>query len=71
LEILEQTTSYIPVSASGDEKVDISVYEHIKQSTAIGSALFEYLTENEKIKEQESIYHSPDEFYKEKSILLY
>ncbi len=71
LEILEQTTSYIPVSASGDEKVDISVYEHIKQSISIGSALFEYLTENEKVKEQESIYHSPDEFYKEKSILLY
>lgn len=71
LEMLERTTSYIPVSGSGDEKVDISVYEHIKQSIAIGSALFEYLTENEKIKEQESIYHSPDEFYKEKSILLY
>ena len=71
LEMLERTTSYIPVSGSGDEKVDISVYEHIKQSIAIGSSLFEYLTENEKIKEQESIYHSPEEFYKEKSILLY
>lgn len=71
LEMLERTTSYIPVSGSGDEKVDISVYEHIKQSIAIGSALFEYLTENDKVKEQESIYHSPDEFYKEKSILLY
>lgn len=71
LEMLERTTSYIPVSASGDEKVDISVYEHIKQSIAIGSSLYEYLTENEKVKEQESIYHSPEEFYKEKSILLY
>lgn len=71
LEMLERTTSYIPVSASVDEKVDISVYEHIKQSIAIGSSLFEYLTENEKVKEQESIYHSPEEFYKEKSILLY
>lgn len=71
LETLERTTSYIPVSGSGDEKVDISVYEHIKQSIAIGSSLFEYLTENEKVKEQESIYHSPEEFYKEKSILLY
>lgn len=71
LEMLERTTSYIPVSGSGDEKVDISVYEHIKQSIAIGSSLFEYLTENEKVKEQESIYHSPEEFYKEKSILLY
>lgn len=71
LEMIERTTSYIPVSASVDEKVDISVYEHIKQSIAIGSSLFEYLTENEKVKEQESIYHSPEEFYKEKSILLY
>lgn len=71
LEMLERTTSYIPVSASVDEKVDISVYEHIKQSIAIGSSLYEYLTENDRIKEQEKLYHSPEEFYKEKSILLY
>ena len=71
LEILEQTTSYIPVSGSGDEKVDISVYEHIKQSIAIGSSLFEYFMENDRLEEQEKLYHSPDEFYKEKSILLY
>lgn len=71
LETLERTTSYMPISGSSDEKVDISVYEHIKQSIAIVSSLFEYLTENEKVKEQESIYHSPEEFYKEKSILLY
>lgn len=71
LETLERTTSYIPVSASVDEKVDISVYEHIKQSIAIGSSLYEYLTENDRIKDQEKIYCSPEEFYKEKSILLY
>lgn len=71
LEMLERTTSYIPVSGSGDEKVDISVYEHIKQSIAVGSSLYEYLTENERIKDQEKLYHSPEEFYKEKSILLY
>jgi len=71
LETLERTTSYIPVSGSGDEKVDISVYEHIKQSIAIGSSLYEYLTENDRIKDQEKLYHSPEEFYKEKSILLY
>ena len=71
LEMLERTTSYIPVSGSGDEKVDISVYEHIKQSIAVGSSLYEYLTENDRIKDQEKLYHSPEEFYKEKSILLY
>ena len=71
LEILEQTMSYIPVSGVKDEKIDISVYEHIKQSIAIGSSLFEYLTENERSQEQEKIYSNPEEFYKEKSILLY
>lgn len=71
LEMLERTTSYIPVSGSGDEKVDISVYEHIKQSIAIGSSLYEYLIENDRTKEQEKLYQSPEEFYKEKSILLY
>lgn len=71
LEMLERTTSYIPISGSGDEKVDISVYEHIKQSIAIGSSLYEYLIENDRTKEQEKLYQSPEEFYKEKSILLY
>lgn len=71
LEMLERTTSYIPVSGSGDEKVDISVYEHIKQSIAIGSSLYEYLIENDRTEEQEKLYQSPEEFYKEKSILLY
>lgn len=71
LEMLERTTSYIPVSGSGDEKVDISVYEHIKQSIAIGSSLYEYLIENDRTEEQEKLYQIPEEFYKEKSILLY
>ncbi len=69
LELLEQTTSYMPVSK--EEKTDISVYEHIKQSIAIGSAIFEYLTENGKLEEQEQIYSNPKGFYSEKSMLLY
>ena len=69
LELLEQTTSYMPVSK--DENTDISVYEHIKQSIAIGSVIFEYLTENGKLEEQEQICSNPKEFYSEKSMLLY
>ena len=69
LELLEQTTSYMPVSK--DEKTDISVYEHIKQSIAIGSVIFEYLTENGKLEEQEQICSNPKGFYSEKSMLLY
>ena len=69
LELLEQTTSYMPVSK--DENTDISVYEHIKQSIAIGSVIFEYLTENGKFEEQEQICSNPKGFYSEKSMLLY
>lgn len=69
LELLEQTTSYMPVSK--DENTDISVYEHIKQSIAIGSVIFEYLTENGKLEEQEQICSNPKGFYSEKSMLLY
>ena len=69
LELLEQTTSYMPVSK--EEKTDISVYEHIKQSIAIGSVIFEYLTENGKLEEQEQICSNPKGFYSEKSMLLY
>ena len=69
LELLEQTTSYMPVSK--EEKMDISVYEHIKQSIAIGSVIFEYLTENGKLEEQEQICSNPKGFYSEKSMLLY
>lgn len=69
LEVLEQIMSYVPVLK--DEKTDISVYEHIKQSISIGSAIFEYLTENGKLEEQERICSDPKGFYSEKSMLLY
>lgn len=71
LEVLEQTSSYVPIVKERGEKSDISIYEHIKQSLAIGSAIFEYLSEKERIEEQESIYKDSEEFYKEKSIILY
>ena len=71
LEILEQAMSYIPVYGAKDEKIDISVYEHIKQSIAIGSSIFEYLTEAKQLENQESLYNDPDDFYKEKVVLLY
>ena len=71
LEVLEQTASYIPLITADDDKSDISLYEHIKQSLAIGSCIFEYLSEKDMLQNQEKIYNDSKEFYEEKSIMLY
>ena len=71
LEVLEQTASYVPLITDNDDKSDISLYEHIKQSLAIGSCIFEYLSEKDMLQNQEKIYNDSKEFYEEKSIMLY
>jgi len=55
LEVLEQTASYVPLITDNDDKSDISLYEHIKQSLAIGSCIFEYLSEKDMLQNQEKI----------------
>lgn len=69
LTVLEQNTSYIPASVT--EKTEVSLYDHIKQSIAIGSIIYEYFVEKDYLQKSRQIYENSNDFYEEKSILLY
>lgn len=46
LQLLESTTSYIPSSTNTSEIADISLYDHLKLTSAIASCMYEYFEEN-------------------------
>ena len=46
LEILEATLSFVPSSTSQKQMIDISLYDHVKITAAIGSCIYEYMKEN-------------------------
>lgn len=43
LRILEDTVSFIPSSTDRNQVADISLYDHVKMTAAIGTSLFRYL----------------------------
>lgn len=46
LQLLESTTSFIPSSTNTSEVADISLYDHLKLTTAISSCMYNYFEEN-------------------------
>ena len=46
LEIFEATLSFVPSSTSQKQMIDISLYDHVKITAAIGSCIYEYMKEN-------------------------
>lgn len=67
LDLLEQKFSYIPISSDSD----ISVYDHIKLSVAIGSCIFQYLSENNRLDTQQETFEKYKDFCNEKAFCLY
>lgn len=71
LEILEATLSFVPSSTSQRQMIDISLYDHVKITAAIGSCIYEYLEENQEHDYREVLYIHAKEFYEKKTFLLY
>ena len=46
LEVLEANLSYIPSSTAKQERADISLFDHMKLTAAIGNCVYDYLREN-------------------------
>lgn len=71
LEILEATLSFVPSSTSQKQMIDISLYDHVKITAAIGSCIYEYMKENNEIDYERILYKQAKEFYQKKTFLLY
>lgn len=70
LEVLEANLSYVPFSTSKREQTDISLYDHMKITAAIGACLQLYLQENDRHDYHKETIKS-DLLYKEEAFLLY
>lgn len=71
LEILEATLSFVPSSTNKSELADISLYDHVKLTAAIGSCIYEYLQEEEEVNYKEVLYTQARSFYEKKAFLIY
>lgn len=71
LEVLEVDLSFIPSSTSRREVADISLYDHVKMTAAIGSCILNYLEENDISNWKEELFEKSEMFYEKKVFLIY
>ena len=71
LTIMEANTSYIPSSTSRRELADISLYDHVKMTAAIGQCVEAVLKEKGIKDYRETLLKNAVESYREKWFLLY
>lgn len=71
LNVLEATTSFLPSSTSKAQVADVSLYDHVKLTAAIGSCIYQYMQEEGVENYREYLYLHAKEFYGERAFLLY
>lgn len=71
LEVLEANLSYIPSSTSKREIADISLFDHVKLTAAIGNCILAFLEERDRSDYREELYIHGREFLNEKAFLLF
>jgi len=71
LEILEETLSFIPSSTLRFQVPDISLYDHLKLTAAIGCCIYGYLESEESVDFKNRIFGNEKNFYDEKFAVIY
>ena len=71
LSLLEATTAGFPSSTNLSESNDISLYDHLKTTAAIGSCISEYLIEGGETDYKKRLFDNEQTFRDEPAFLLY
>lgn len=71
LEVLEADLSFVPSSISKKEVADISLYDHLKMTAAIGSCILEYLEDAHITDWKEALFDESESFYEKDVFLIY
>ena len=71
LTILEGNLSYVPSSTSRKELTDISLYDHLKMTAAVGGCVKLYLDENRETNYRKCLFEESKKAYDTKMFLLY
>jgi CRISPR-associated protein Csm1 len=71
LEVMEATLTYVPSSTSKLEITDISLYDHVKLTAAIGNCISQYLKEKHVSNYREVLFSKGADFHKQQAFLLF
>ena len=71
LELLEVNLSYVPSSTNKKEVADISLYDHVKLTSAFALCIYAWLEENGIKDYKKELLKEKSEFYKKKAFLLF
>ncbi len=71
LAVLETWTSTMPASTNIGESPDISLFDHLKVTAAVGACICEYLLANDRKNFKEELFDKEQDFRTEKAFRLY
>lgn len=70
LEFLEAETSFIPSSTDRSQYVDVSLFDHLKLTSAIGCCIFQYAEEQGISDYEKAFFKDAKTFYAEKAFMV-
>lgn len=70
LNLMEATASFIPSSTNLEEVVDISLYDHLKMTTAFAMTTYQYLEDKNRYNYKSELFDRSRVFYQEDAYLL-
>ena len=70
LEVLEANLTFVPSSTDTNQICDVSLFDHIKITSAVASSVYDYLVEQGNSNYRDILYKKGDEFYNENAFLL-
>lgn len=70
LNVLEATLSFVPSSTDASEVVDVSLFDHLKLTGALGACIWHYLQATGQSDFKSALFDKQDTFYNEKAFLL-
>lgn len=71
LQVLEVCLSYVPSSTAKGEIADISLYDHMKITAALGSCIYQYLKENNIKDYKKELFNDENDFWNKDAFLLF
>lgn len=71
LEVLEAVLCYVPSSTSKSEVSDISLFDHVKLTSAISTCIYKYLEEQNINNYKEELFDNEKQFYEKEALLLF
>ena len=71
LEVLEATLTYVPCATLKKDVQDISLYDHVKLTAAMGLCIYQYLEENGIDNYKKELFTGSRKFYEKEAFILY